>query len=89
MAATVGRLLVREFMHGPCDGLVMSVPADVPGFYLPELDVISFGDALGWERFCHVYVPDGGGRFYHADAPIERLSDVPSVGTKHVFGGCE
>lgn len=87
MVANRDTSLTREFMFGPCDGLVMDVPADAPAFYLTEVGAISFGHARGWERFCHVYVPDGGGRFYHVEPPIERLTDVPSIGADDMWQG--
>lgn len=74
MVANQSTLLSREFVNGPLDGLVRSVPTDVPCFLLTETNLLQFGNAQGYERFCYMYLPDGQGWFWLAREPIERLS---------------
>lgn len=71
--------MVREFLKGPKDGLVTRVPIDDTCFYLAETQLMSFGTAMGYEKYCHVYEPDNEGHFVHILPPECRLPDSERV----------
>lgn len=78
--------MIREFLGGPKDGLIAPVPSDETCFYLSETQMMSFGTALGYEQYCHVYESDGEGAFIHILPPEHRLPAAEWAKLVEAFG---
>ena len=71
--------LICEFLGGPFDGRLARILPDVECFVSIEADIVSFGDAVGFDRFCRVYTPDGDGHLVHTRHPRERFPATEDV----------
>lgn len=83
MDGSIGML--REFLGGPKDGMVVKVPADATCFYMAETNLLSFGNALGCEKWCHIYEPDGEGHLIHMLPPVCRLTELEKAQVVEAF----